>query len=145
MVLTWNLPANNGLPLTSYSILIQKSDGNYLQQLSYCDGSTSTVINARTCTVPLSALTTSPYNLILGQPVNIKVSATNLYGTSSLSATGSGAVIQLVPSAPVSLTNNATATSATQIGFYWSDGVSNGGTAVVDYTVFYDQASNNWI
>jgi len=90
-------------------------------------------------------LTSAPYNLILGQPVNIKVSATNDYGPSDLSIVGNGALIQLVPLAPVGLTNNATATSATQIGFYWSDGASNGGTAIIDYTIFWDQSTNNFV
>ena len=95
--------------------------------------------------MPLSEFTSAPYNLILGQPVNIKVSATNNYGDSDLSTVGNCALIQLIPLAPVSVTNNATATSATQIGFYWSDGASNGGTAIIDYTIFWDQASNNFV
>ena len=50
-----------------------------------------------------------------------------------------------MPQPPVSLTNNATATSATKISFYWSDGASNGGTTIVDHTIFFDQGSNTWI
>jgi len=41
----------------------------------------------------LSALTEPTYNLVLGQPVNIKVSATNNYGESDPSTVGSGALI----------------------------------------------------
>ena len=77
--------------------------------------------------------------------VNIKVISVNFYGDSVQSSAGSGAVIQLVPDAPVSLTNDATVTSDTQIRFTWADGSSDGGAPVIDYTVFYDQGTNNFV
>ena len=73
--------------------------------------------------------------------------AHNAYGDSLVSLVGSGALIQAVPAAPVSLTNNATQTTASKIGFYWSDGATNNGAAVIDYSVFYDQGTgtSNWV
>jgi hypothetical protein len=53
----------------------------------------------------LSALTASPFNLVLGSNINVKVVAYNAYGDSSESAIGGGAVILLVPDAPTSLSN----------------------------------------
>ena len=70
--------------------------------------------------------------------VTVKVVAVNFYGDSVESTSGSGAVIQLVPDAPVSLTNDPETTTDTQIRFTWSDGVSDGGNAVIDYAVYYD-------
>lgn len=55
-----------------------------------------------------------------------------------MSPEGSGAVIQYVPDAPVSLTNDPLTTIDTTIRFTWADGVSDGGTSVIDYTVYYD-------
>jgi hypothetical protein len=43
-----------------------------------------------------------------------------------------------VPDAPIQLTNEVEVTSATVIGFSWSDGAESGGAAVIDYTVYYD-------
>ena len=54
------------------------------------------------------------------------------------STSGNGAVIQYVPDAPITLTNDPTTTSDTVIRFTWSDGASNGGSSVIDYAVFYD-------
>ena len=39
------------------------------------------------------------------------------------------------PDMPVDLQNNEPQTSGTQISLMWSDGDSNGGTAVIDYAI----------
>ena len=70
--------------------------------------------------------------------VRVKVISVNVYGESVESVIGSGAVIQLVPDAPVSLTNDPSVTTDTQIRFTWSDGASDGGNAVIYYAVYYD-------
>jgi hypothetical protein len=44
----------------------------------------------------------------------------------------------LVPNAPVGLANNPSVTLATQIGLTWADGISNGGTTIIDYQIWYD-------
>ena len=76
--------------------------------------------------------------MVFGDPVLIKVSALNLYGASQYSTVGGLALIQLVPDAPVSLQDEPTVTSATQIGISWSEGASNGGAEVIDFTILYD-------
>jgi hypothetical protein len=43
------------------------------------------------------------------------------------------------------LTDNADITSATQVSFSWSDGESDGGAAVLDYRIQYDQTTNSWV
>jgi|LakMenEpi03Aug12_release.lakeMendotaPanAssembly.Ray.scaffolds.fasta_scaffold3917027_1 hypothetical protein len=53
------------------------------------------------CTVPLNIFTASTFSLTLGNNINMKVIAYNSYGNSSESALGGGAVILLVPDAPV--------------------------------------------
>jgi hypothetical protein len=54
-------------------------------------------------------------------------------------------VIVLVPDAPVSPINNSAVTTKSVIGFSWSDGSSNGGTAVIDYRITYDQSTGNFV
>ena len=59
------------------------------------------------CTIPLATLTTSPFLLEFGDQINVKLTAINAYGESELSEIGGGALIQIVPDAPVSLSNKA--------------------------------------
>ncbi len=50
-----------------------------------------------------------------------------------------------MPDAPVSLINNAVVTSEIQIGITYSPGASNGGSAVIDFTIWYDQGTSNFV
>jgi hypothetical protein len=50
-----------------------------------------------------------------------------------------------VPDSPVTLTNDLSVTSATVVRITWSDGVSNGGTVVIDYRVSYDQSIGTFV
>jgi hypothetical protein len=52
---------------------------------------------------------------------------------------GGGAVIELVPDAPINLANVLEITKDDRIGFIWEDGHSNGGNSIIDYQVWYDQ------
>ena len=52
-----------------------------------------------------------------------------------MSDTGNGAKIVYPPDAPLSLSDDADITNDMQVGLTWSDGVSNGGTPVIDYQV----------
>jgi hypothetical protein len=95
------------------------------------------MVSTRECTVPLSDLTTT-YGLVLGDSIYAKVVASNFYGQGPASVAGNGATIVLVPSAPVSLTNDAALTSDSQVGFTWTNGPSTGGRPIIDYRVWYD-------
>ena len=48
-----------------------------------------------------------------------------------------------MPDAPVNLLNDDTVTSDTVIRFTWEDGLSDGGTEILDYSVYYDQANGD--
>jgi hypothetical protein len=61
-----------------------------------------------------------------------------------VSLDGNGAIIIVVPSAPVNLQKLDT-TSATQISLDWDKGHTNGGSSVIDFRVSYDQAADDWI
>lgn len=90
------------------------------------------------CTVPLATLTAAPFSLTLGDTINVKLTAYNAYGESAESSVGGGAVIQLVPDAPITLANVLSITLDDRIGLSWNDGLSNGGTSIIDYEVWYD-------
>jgi hypothetical protein len=97
------------------------------------------LISDRVCNISLSTLKSSPYSLVKGESVYAKIISTNIYGDSVLySDPGNGALIQLVPDAPVALTNDPLTTIDTLIRFTWSQGASNGGANVLEYSVYYD-------
>ncbi len=89
--------------------------------------------------------TTSPYNLQWGQSVFAQVVATNIKGSSLTSLGGNGAVILTNPDAPLNFVNVALVTTGYQIGLSWTQGLSDGGTPVLDYKIMYDQATNNYV
>lgn len=121
--------------VTSYSITMRQSNGVTYSANANCDGTDAAVISSTTCTVPITSITSAPFLLAWGSSVFASVIATNVYGSSLPSIGGNGAIILTVPDAPVSLLKNAAQTSGTQIGLTWSPGPSNGGSAVLDYTV----------
>jgi type II secretory pathway component GspD/PulD (secretin) len=62
-----------------------------------------------------------------------------------MSAVGSGAILITYPDAPISLVENYSSRSATSLGLTWSAGASNGGAAIFDYTVSFDQGTGVYI
>lgn len=96
--ISWTAPTANNFAIDKYQILIQKQDGTFYEDLTYCDGSTTTVINDLKCQVPMSVLRAAPYSLVLGDDVVAKVQAHNQRGWSGYSATGQGATVQTEPS-----------------------------------------------
>ncbi len=104
-----------------------------------CDVSTTT------CTVPISVLQAPPYNLAWGASIFATVAAQNDEGISSASAPGNGAIIITNPNPPSLLANNAAITSASVIALTWTPPAVNGGTAVIDYQVSWDQGGSTYV
>lgn len=88
--------------------------------------------------MPATAINGSPYLKAWGSSIYAKVSATNVYGTSTYSTAGNGAIIVTVPDAPVSVSNNPGVTTVNKVGIVWSSGYSNGGLSVLDYRISWD-------
>lgn len=85
----------------------------FIENLDYCNGADTTIVANTECTIPLSSLTSEPFSLTLDNEIQFQVNAHNAYGSSGFSLIGDGALIQLVPDAPVLLTDNVDRTSAT--------------------------------
>lgn len=145
VVLTWTAPYDNGSPLTKYTIGIKDSQGNYLTTVPGCDGTSTVVITARKCVVALADLTSSPFNLELGDEISVRIMAHNIYGASLNSEPGSGANIVLVPDAPINFSNVPSITTASRIGLKWTPGASSGDKPIIDYRIYYDQSTDNWV
>jgi hypothetical protein len=80
----------------------------------------------------------SPFNLILGDNIAVKIVAINSYGNSLPSAPVDGAAVVMLPDAPIGLANNPALTNANQIGITWQTGLSGGGVPILGYLVWQD-------
>ena len=89
----------------------------------------------------MAKLIIAPYNHILDESVWVKIIAENFYGDSLISDAGNGGLVKLVPDAPVNLANVPSVTSDNRIKFTWQQGASNGGDTVLDFDIYYDDAS----
>lgn len=146
VIIQWSDPVDNGSPITGYRIHIRENGSTvYTQESVECDGTNADVIANRQCIVSLFTLIEDPYNLVLHESIDVKVISENFYGDSPLSASGNGATMQLVPDAPINLTNDPSVTSDTTVRFTWTEGPSNGGSPVIDFDVYYDQATDNFV
>jgi len=58
---------------------------------------------------------------------------------------GNGATVVEVPDAPVGLTDNLLITSDSVVEFTWNNGISYGGSPIIDYKITYDQSINNFV
>lgn len=93
----------------------------------------------------MDTLTAAPYNLVFGDSIFVKVTATNFYGDSVESNQGNGAIVLLVPDPPVNLRDNPPVTTAYVAGMLWDDPTSTGGAPIIDYKITYDQSTGVWV
>ncbi len=77
--------------------------------------------------------------MVKGDSIFAKIVSVNVYGESQQSLAGNGALIQTIPDSPINLLNDASTTTGYLIKFTWTEGISNGGSKVIDYNIYYDQ------
>lgn len=78
-----------GLTVSSYKLTVKTNTGTFEKDLTNCNAeSSSTIINARTCTIPVATLRAHPFNLADTNPVVAVVTATNDIGDSASSSEG---------------------------------------------------------
>ena len=77
--------------------------------------------------------------MVKGDSIFAKIVSVNVYGESQQSSAGNGALIQTIPDSPINLLNDASTTTGYLIKFTWTEGISNGGSKVIDYNIYYDQ------
>lgn len=144
MILDWDPPVDNGMPITKYKVFIRQSDLTYIVDTTVCDGGGYEQILSTQCAVLLDRLAAEPYNIQLGYSIYIKVVATNAYGDSQISPPGNGAIMVHEPDAPILVLNMVGTTSDSVIGISWSNGPSNGDSPILGYRITYDQSTGNW-
>jgi hypothetical protein len=70
----------------------------------------------------------------------VRVTAYNIYGDSLASDNGLEAILVTYPDPPTNIIENVS-----QRGVTWSIGTSNGGTSIIDYTLYHDQGTDNYV
>lgn len=73
VVFDWTASAENGLSITSYTVLIRRSDNQFAEILDYCNGALASIVTFTECKIPLTTLTTSPFSLVFGDSIDFKV------------------------------------------------------------------------
>lgn len=74
VIITWTAPNDNGLQIQAYTVLIQKKDpAFYAVDYANCDGTQASIIAAMQCTIPITTLMASPFDLSWGDSVTAKV------------------------------------------------------------------------
>ena len=93
---SWSEPSDlGGLTITAYVLKIKTSTETYEVDVINCDATSDTIINARTCTIPVATLKAAPFNLEGQDNVIAVVTAVNAVGESPVSNEGYGANIPI--------------------------------------------------
>ena len=79
-----------------------------------------------------------------GTTYKFKVQARNAAGLGTESAEFS-IIAATTPGLSTSLARDDVNTSQTQVAFTWSAPASNGGSAVIDYTIMWDQGTGTYV
>jgi hypothetical protein len=84
--------------ITHYDVYFMKPNGDFVLDLTHCDGSNPTVVAARNCTVPMlylnDLLTLPPRDSL----IRVKVRAYNAKGTGQYSEVNTlGATVETIP------------------------------------------------
>jgi hypothetical protein len=113
-VISWSIPGDGSSSIIGYIISIRQSDNvTYTQDLVNCNGNSTSIIISQSCSIPITVLTASPFNLVWGQSIYATVSAINSVGISLQSSAGSGAILVTLPGAPINVVNVVTITTGT--------------------------------
>lgn len=92
VVTTWPATTSDrGAAVTAYRVKFKRNDGVFAE-LASCNGAAGPVVTGRTCTVPMSTFTASPFDLPVGASIVATVEAQNDQGYSPVSPEGSGAL-----------------------------------------------------
>lgn len=144
VTVTWNAPYNGGSELTSYTIVFREADGvTFTADSTSCDGTNSGILALHQCSIPIASLIAAPFNLPWGSSIYVKVTATNVVGSSGISDEGNNAIILTYPDEPINLANLPLITDSIKIGLTWADDAENGGTPIIDYRIWYDMGTGD--
>ena len=100
-----------------------------------CDSSLPELVINTACSISKDFLRAAPFNLQWGDAIYAYIVATNIYGDSTASPAGNGALLITSPDSPINLVEDLAQRSETTLGLKWDDGLFNGGVAIFAYTI----------
>lgn len=138
VLISWTAPSFNYKTISQYDILILDNDGTWRNDMTYCNGSVSSVVSSASCRIPMSILRASPFSLPFRAAVTAKVRAMNEDGYGEYSSSGSGATIETAPSKMTAISRDSS-TSQTLLVIDWNALVSpdNGDAEILLYQAQY--------
>lgn len=120
----WSVPDNGGNAIVDYRV--KYNQGSAIDTFITLQSSTSGLTSAL-----LSGITNA------GDTFQFTVSAQNTIGY-SLESSIFSVIAATTPDPPINLARDSVNTTKTQVAITWSAGPSNGGTVVIDYTIYWD-------
>jgi hypothetical protein len=144
--IAWTAPFANYAAIDAFAITIIDGTGAYVEETSVCDGSDATVQANRYCLVPMTALWAAPFSLAQGTTVTAKVAAHNERGWGAESAANTaGAPVEVVPhQMPAPTRGSSTSDTAIQVDWVAPTSPTTGGSAVLGYALYTDDALGIW-
>ena len=146
---SWDQPNNHSADITAYEILFMKANGDFVLELTRCDGTLATVVATRTCSVPMGTirnLTLIPRDGL----IRVKVRAFNSRGAGLFSEVNTdGATIETEPTnlSVVSIDIPSTYNNRTKVVWTALQRSARGGkdVAITQYEVYWDQSTGVWV
>ena len=125
------------------------ASGDFVQELTHCDGTQTTIVSGRTCSVPMTTIRTLT-SLPRDSLIRVEVRAYNAHGTGQFSEVNTlGATVETEPTnlSVVSINIPATSNVATEVDWTALTGSARGGMNVLitDYEVYWDQSTGVWV
>lgn len=141
IALAWVAPDARGDDITAYKVEIANNDGTAWYTDAACVGTSSTVVTSRACVIPMTTLTSAPYNYIFDDVVYVKVSAQNAFGFGAVSpaSASTGARIRSVPQAMAAPSEDPSSTDVTlTLNWVALTGAQAGNSDVIAYSLYWD-------
>lgn len=147
--ISWPAPNDHSSTITAYEILFMQANGDFAAELTRCDGTNTTVVSNRKCSVPMSTLRT-----LTARPrdslIRVKVRAFNAKGSGLFSEVNTfGATIETEPTNLSVVTIDVPSTYNNRTKVVWTalTGSARGGKDVVitNYEVYWDKSTGDWV
>jgi hypothetical protein len=142
-------PQIRGDEVHYYTVLIRSQTGTFIEDIINCDGRDLIIREQRYCDIPMSNLMANPYDLLQGDSVIVKVTATNTYGTSVESDINSlpneVALVEVVPHKPPTIPSKGWNTNENVIEIFYDQitGVLTGGSPILSYVILWDAGTGD--
>ena len=121
VVINWSAPTDDSITdfgdaILGYKVYIRTNAFDWEQDLIDCPNS-----NQFVCKLDVRTLQASPFNLLIGSSIYVKVVAFNNIGDGAESTPGNGAILNIIvqPDAPIGLSRDNSSTTQNQIGITW--------------------------